>query len=76
MRSKPKYDLDDVLLNGATLFVDEASRAAMVMEIPAAARRVTERKVKNCFTMTSRDRMPEGNVGALAFAELVACKIA
>src|SRR6202140_325072 len=55
LRSNPKYALD----GGATLLIEEGSRAAMVMEILAAARRMAERKVKNCFTMMSGDRMPE-----------------
>ena len=63
-------------MGGTTVLIDEGSRAAMVKEIPEAARGMTERKVRNCFTMMSRDRMPEGNGAALAFAELVACEIA
>src|ERR1700688_2543376 len=47
----------------------------MVKEIAEAARRMAERKVRNCFTMASHDSMPERNGGALAFAEFVTCKI-
>ena len=47
----------------------------MVMEIPAAARRMAERKVKKCFTMASPRQNARTWWGALAFAEFVACEI-